>query len=64
MCRRPDTLPTIAHLERLRNGFPFRLERPGIELGAERCIEPSVDTIEAPQPLSIPRLDVDDNPFA
>lgn len=56
MCRRTDTLPNVPHLKRLRNGLvPFRLERPGIEPGAERCISPSVDTIEAPQPFSIPR---------
>ncbi|HEY6325409.1 MAG TPA: hypothetical protein VIW73_02690, partial [Candidatus Cybelea sp.] len=35
---------------------PLRLERPGIEPGAERCISPSVDAIEAPQPLPITRL--------
>jgi hypothetical protein len=52
--QRPDTLPTVPHFWRLRNGVrPSRLERPGIEPGAERCIRPSVDTIEAPQRLSI-----------
>lgn len=39
---------------------PSRLERPGIEPGAARCIRPAVDTIDAPQRLSIPRPSVND----
>ncbi len=34
---------------------PSRLERPGIEPGAERCIKPSAGTIEAPQQGTITR---------
>src|SRR5579863_6902347 len=34
-----------------------RLERPGIGPGAERCVRSSVDTIEAPQPVSFTRLE-------
>jgi hypothetical protein len=37
-----------------------RLERPGIGPGAARGIIPAVDTIDVPQPLSIPRQGVDD----
>lgn len=38
----------------------MRLERPGIEPRAERCIRSSVDTIEAPQLFSIPQFDSPD----
>jgi len=51
--------PTVTHSWRLRNGTPpSRLERPGIEPGPAWGIIPAVDTIEAPQLRTIPRLAV------
>jgi hypothetical protein len=47
-------IPQALRLYYIRYGFATahtlqQLERLGIEPGAERCIEPSVDTIEAAQ---------------
>ena len=57
MCRRTDTLPNVPRLKRLRNGSSsVSGGAPGIEPGAERCISPSVNTIEARQPSSITPL--------